>query len=84
MIIKDVYNSKTHKKAFNFITHHSIAGYLTSNKKNFKFDNLHWWSKYGAYGHFHCPLMSKESGSYFRENCQYLSISYVNLQGYLQ
>lgn len=56
MITKDVYNSKTHKKAFNFTTNHSISSYLTSNKKNFKSDNL-LWSKYGEYGHFHCKEM---------------------------
>lgn len=75
MIIKDVYNSKTQRKAFSSLLNHSIAGYLSSNKqiKILKFDSLQWWYKYGGYWYFHRPLIRKEIGSYFRGMCQYLS-----------
>lgn len=33
MVIKDAYDSKTHKKAFNFTVNHSFVGYLSSTSK---------------------------------------------------
>lgn len=33
MVIKDAYDSKTHKKAFNLTANNSFAGYLSSTSK---------------------------------------------------